>query len=216
MQNGEGDSIRPDVIIHLPDKKHIIIDSKLSLIAYERFVNAETDDDRAFALKEHIASMKQHIIRLFDKKYSSSRDINTPDFVLMFIPVEASFAAAVESDSDLFGFAWEKKIIPVSPSTLLATLRTIASIWKQENQNRNAMEIAQQGGMMYDKLVSFLQDLEKVGKSINQLHDQYEGAMNKISTGKGNLITRAAKIKELGAKTSKEIPVQFLTDESEE
>jgi DNA recombination protein RmuC len=136
--------------------------------------------------------------------------------VLMFIPVEASFAAAVESDSDLFGFAWEKKIIPVSPSTLLATLRTIASIWKQENQNRNAMEIAQQGGMMYDKLVSFLQDLEKVGKSINQLHDQYEGAMNKISTGKGNLITRAAKIKELGAKTSKEIPVQFLTDESEE
>ena len=215
-QNVDGSSIRPDVIIHLPDNKHIIIDSKLSLIAYERFVNAETDEDRSSALKEHLTSMRQHIIKLFEKRYSTARDMNTPDFVLMFVPVEASFAAAVEADSDLFAYAWEKKIIPVSPSTLLATLRTIASIWKQENQNKNAIEIAQQGGAMYDKLVLFLQDLEKIGKSINQLHDQYDGAVNKLNTGKGNLITRAEKIKELGAKATKEIPSQFLSNELEE
>lgn len=215
MENSEGSTIRPDVIVHLPDNKHIIIDSKLSLIAYERYVNSDNEDDRVLALKEHLTSMRQHISKLFEKKYSTAKDINTPDFVLMFVPVEASFAAAVEADSDLFGFAWEKKIIPVSPSTLLATLRTISSIWKQENQNRNALEIARQGGAMYDKLVLFLQDLEKVGKSINQLRDQYDGAMGKLNLGRGNLISRAEKIKTLGAKVSKEIPTQFMIDEEE-
>jgi len=216
--NEVGDNVRLDVIINLPEDKKLIIDSKLSLIAYERYVNAPSDEARQLALKEHLESMRRHVKTLSEKNYHSIRNINVPEFVLMFIPVEASFAAAVEADAELFSYAWDRKIIPVSPSTLLATLRTIASIWKQENQTRNALEIARQGGALYDKLISVLTDLEKIGKSIDSLHDTYEGVMGKISTGKGNLLTRAEKIKELGAKTSKEMPIQMaslMSDEDE-
>ena len=213
-KNSDGKIIRPDVIVHLPDEKHIIIDSKVSLIAYERYVNAETEESRNSALKEHVLSVRKHINELHEKKYVTSSTFNTPDFVLMFIPVEASFAAAVEADHDLFSSAWEKKIVPVSPSTLLATLRTIASIWKQENQNKNALEIAQRSGDLYDKLVGFITDLEKIGKSIDQAGSHFDSAMNKLSTGKGNLISRAEKIRELGAKNTKQIPSQLKNDES--
>nr|WP_321406757.1 DNA recombination protein RmuC [uncultured Carboxylicivirga sp.] len=211
-KNSDGKIIRPDVIVHLPDEKHIIIDSKVSLTAYERYVNAESEESKNIALKEHVISVRRHISELHEKKYASSSTFNTPDFVLMFIPVEASFATAVEADQDLFSSAWEKKIVPVSPSTLLATLRTIASIWKQENQNKNALEIAQRSGDLYDKLVGFISDLEKVGKSIEQAGGHFDNAMNKLSTGKGNLISRAEKIRELGAKNTKQIPPQLMTD----
>jgi len=211
-KNSEGKIIRPDVIVHLPDDKHIVIDSKVSLIAYERYINSETEDIRKSALKEHVLSVRKHINDLHEKKYSSSTHFNSPDFVLMFIPVEASFAAAVEADSELFSSAWEKKIVPVSPSTLLATLRTIASIWKQDNQNKNALEIAQRSGDLYDKLVGFINDLEKIGKSIDQANNHFDSAMGKLSTGKGNLISRAEKIRELGAKNTKQIPSQFKND----
>lgn len=215
MTNGEGTSIRPDVIIYLPDQKHLIIDSKLSLVAYERYVNAASEEEQKMALKAHLESMRTHIRTLHDKSYATAKALNTPDFVLMFVPVEASFAAAVEGDSELFGFAWERKIVPVSPSTLLATLRTISSIWRQENQNKNALEIARQSGTLYDKLVGFVNDLDKVGKSLEVVHGHYGNAMNKLSQGRGNLISKAEKIKELGAKSSKNMPAQFAQTDTD-
>ena len=166
IQNSEGKIIRPDVIINLPDKKHIIVDSKVSLVAYERFVNSEDKDEKDKYMKAHLISLKAHVKELNEKHYSSSPQLNSPDFVLLFIPIEASFSIAVEQDQLLFNYAWDNKVVIVSPSTLLATLRTIASIWQQENQTKNALEIAKQSGMLYDKFVGFLEDIEKLGKNI--------------------------------------------------
>lgn len=207
--NSEGKSIRPDVIVNLPDKKHIIIDSKVSLVAYERYVNADQQHERDKYIKEHLLSLKTHVKELHGKHYSSSPQFNSPDFVLLFIPIESSFSIAVEQDHQLFNYAWENKVVIVCPSTLLATLRTIASIWQQENQTRNAIEIARQGGALYDKFVGFLEDLEKIGKNINALQHSYEDASKKLNTGSGNLIGRVEKLKELGASTSKRIPEKF-------
>jgi DNA recombination protein RmuC len=201
-----GGILRPDVIIHLPDKKHVIIDSKVSLVAYERMVSAESDEVRDLAAKEHVASVRSHVKLLSDKSYPQSSDLNAPDFVLLFIPIEASFAAAVQLDADLFSYAWERKIVIVSPTTLLATLRTIASIWKQENQNRNALEIARLSGAMYDKLVGFVGDLAKVKESIAKAGDSYDEAMKKLNGGAGNVFRTAEKIRELGAKSTKTLP----------
>jgi len=209
-KNANGSIIRPDVIIDLPENKHLIIDSKFSLLAYEEFVNAEDKLTKEQALKKHKDSLRNHIKTLYEKNYSSASQLNSPDFVLMFIPVEASFAVSVESDNELFAFAWERKIVPVSPSTLLATLKTISSIWRQENQTRNAQEIARQSGALYDKLVGFIADLEKIGTNINQLQSNYDNAISKIQTGKGNLISRAEKIKALGAQNNKTIPDKFI------
>lgn len=211
-RNQDGDTIKPDVVISLPDQKHIIIDSKVSLTAYEKFVNATSEAETGQALKEHILSLKSHIKGLGEKHYPTAKGLNTPDFVLMFLPIESSFGVAVEEDKEIFNFAWERNIVVVSPSTLLATLRTIASIWKQENQTRNALEIARQGGFLYDKFVSFVGDLEKVGSSIESTRKNYDLAFNKLKDGRGNLIRSAEKLKELGAKTSKELP-QGLIEE---
>ena len=207
--NEEGKTIRPDVVIYLPEDKHIIIDSKLSLVAYEQYVSSDDPKEKEAFLKAHVDSMRRHIKGLFEKNYSSAKKLNSPDFVLMFLPLESSFAAAIEGDARLFSFAWEHKIVPVSPSTLLATLRIIASIWKHEKQTQNAQEIARQGGALYDKLAGFIDDMEKIGRNINLLQDTYSAAVNKLSTGKGNLISRAEKIRELGAKTSKVIPSKY-------
>ncbi|MFW5756904.1 MAG: DNA recombination protein RmuC, partial [Tangfeifania sp.] len=147
---GDGRRIQPDVVINLPDNKHIVIDSKVSLIAYERAVNAVTDEDRAKHVKEHLFSLKTHIKGLSEKHYQTAKKLNSPDFVLLFLPIESSFSLAIQEDQELFSFAWDQKVVIVSPSTLLATLRTIASIWQQENQTRNALEIAKQGGALYD------------------------------------------------------------------
>ncbi len=209
-ENMNGNQIRPDVIVDLPDGKHLIIDSKLSLYSYEEYVNSTNEKVKAEALKSHKERLRQHVKDLFEKNYISAKNLNTPDFVLMFIPVEASFAAAVENDDELFAFAWEKKVVPVSPSTLLATLKTVSSIWRQENQNKNAQEIARQSGALYDKFVGFLTDLEKIGGSLNQVQNNYDNALTKLQTGKGNLISRAEKIKELGAKSSKSISDKYI------
>lgn len=211
-QSEDGKRIQPDIVIHLPDNKHIIVDSKVSLVAYEKAVNSATDDERTVHVKEHLQSLKSHIKGLSEKHYQTARHLNSPDFVLLFIPVESSFSLAVQEDQDLFSFAWDLKIVIVSPSTLLATLRTIASIWQQENQTRNAIEIARQGGALYDKFVGFVNDLENLGKSLETTRKTYDTAMNKLHTGSGNLIKRAEDIKKLGAKTNKELPRNLLEE----
>ncbi|GET20175.1 DNA recombination protein RmuC [Prolixibacter denitrificans] len=212
--NMEGKTIRPDVIVHLPDKKHLIIDSKVSLVAYERLVNATTDEEREKAMKEHLLSLRSHVKTLSEKHYPSAKNLNAPDFVLLFLPIESSFSIAVQQDQDLFGYAWDNKVVIVSPSTLLASLRTIASIWRQENQTRNALDIAQQSGALYDKFVNFIADLEKIGKGLDSARDNYDKAMNKLHTGRGNLVRTAEKIRVLGAKAQKEIPDKFITDDA--
>lgn len=213
--NDEGKRIQPDVLIKLPDNKHIVVDSKVSLIAYEAFVNADTEELKERFSKEHTLSIRNHVKLLSEKNYSASPDFNSPDFVLLFIPIESSFSLAVQLDQELFSFAWDKKVVIVSPSTLLATLRTIASIWKQERQTKNAIEIAKQSGLLYDKFVGFIEDMDKIGKSIDASKFAYEGAINKLHKGSGNLVKKAQDIEKLGAKTTKQIPSKFIeSDES--
>jgi len=209
-QHEDGRRLRPDVVIQLPEGKHLIIDSKVSLTAYQAFVSGEDEAAKARDLKKHIDSVKNHVKELNEKNYTAIKGINSPDFVLMFMPIEPAFALALQSDQDLFNFAWERKIVIVSPTTLLATLRTIESIWRQEKQTRNALEIASQGGKLYDKFVGFLVDLEKIGTNLNRASDAYQEAHKKLSSGKGNILTQVEKMKTLGAKTSKSLPQQYL------
>jgi len=201
---------RPDVIIHLPDSKHIVIDSKVSLVAYERLMSAETEEHRVAYLKDHITSLRSHVKLLSEKNYQNAQNLNTPDFVLMFLPIEASFSVAVQGDSEIFAYAWERKIVIVSPTTLLATLRTISSIWKQENQTKNAQEIARLSGALYDKFIGFAEDMAKIKANIDRTSNSYDDAMKKMRDGNGNIIRTAEKIKELGAKTgNKSLPTGF-------
>ena len=201
---------RPDVIIQLPDNKHIVIDSKVSLVAYERLMSAETEEKRVIYLKDHINSLRSHVKLLSEKNYQNAQNINTPDFVLMFLPIEASFSIAVQGDSEIFSYAWERKIVIVSPTTLLATLRTISSIWKQENQTKNALEIARLSGALYDKFIGFAEDMVKIKTNIDRTSGAYDDAMKKMKDGSGNIIRTAEKIKELGAKTgNKSLPAGF-------
>ncbi|MBL0258293.1 MAG: DNA recombination protein RmuC [Bacteroidetes bacterium] len=199
-QNEQGSRIQPDAVIYLPDSKHIIVDSKVSLIAYEAMINAPDDESREQSLRDHILSVRNHIKGLSEKSYQSSADFTSPDFVLLFMPIESSFGIAVQADNELFNFAWDRKIVIVSPSTLLATLRTISSIWKQERQTRNAMEIARQGGALYDKFKNFVDDLIEVGKKMDGAKSSYSEAMNKLTTGNGNLIKKIEDIRKQGAK----------------
>lgn len=200
-----GKRLMPDVIINLPDEKHIIVDSKVTLVAYERFVNSIEDGEREIALKQHTEAVKKHITDLSGKNYPSIHQINPPDFVLLFMPIESAFIAAVQADRGLFNYAWERQIVIVSPSTLMATLRTIGSTWKIERQNQNVQEIARQGGAMYEKFIGFLNDMEKIKKGIDTSSKAYEDAFNKLSTGTGNLVRRADSLKKLGAKTEKSL-----------
>ena len=211
--NDEGKRIQPDAVIMLPDNKHIIVDAKVSLIAYEAFVNSVSDDERSVLIKDHLLSVRTHVKSLSEKNYPTSTDFNTPDFVLLFIPIESSFSVAVQADQELFNFAWDKKIVIVSPSTLLATLRTIASVWKQERQTKNAIEIAKQSGALYDKFVGFVEDMDKIGKSIDASRIAYDGAINKLHKGSGNLVKRAQEIQKLGAKTTKQISSKFIEND---
>lgn len=213
MQATDGTRYQPDVIIDLPDEKHLVIDSKVSLIAYERLVNADTEEDRKLFAKAHIESLRGHINGLSSKKYHDLYKINSPDFVLLFVPIESSFSIAVQLDGELFNYAWDKKVVIVSPSTLLATLRTIASMWKQERQNRNVLEIARLSGDMYDKFVGFLGDMDSIGKNINYTQNAYNSAINKLSEGRGNLTNTAERIKKLGAKADKQIDQKFIGED---
>lgn len=212
-ENEEGKRIQPDVIVNLPDNKHIIVDSKVSLVAYEKFVNSSDDDDRQQYMREHLLSIRTHIKGLSQKNYQSAKDINSPDFVLLFIPIESSFGVAVQADQQLFSDAWESKIVIVSPSTLLATLRTIASIWKQENQTKNAIEIARQGGALYDKFVGFVDVLKKLGERIVQMQTTYDDAMGKLHSGTGSLVSRAENIRKLGIKTQKRLSENYAEEQ---
>jgi DNA recombination protein RmuC len=206
----DGTRLQPDVVIDLPDEKHLIIDSKVSLIAYERLVNCETEDERKLYSKAHVESIRSHVQGLSSKNYHDLYQINSPDFVLLFIPIESSFSFAVQIDADLFSDAWDKRVVIVSPSTLLATLRTIASIWKQERQNRNVLEIARLSGAMYDKFVGFISDMEGIGKNIKLSQSAYDNALNKLVEGNGNLTKTAEKIKSLGAKANKQIDQKYI------
>lgn len=209
-RNEEGNLVRPDVVIKLPQDKYLIIDSKVSLTAYHEFISSEDEQKRATVLKKHIESIKNHVKELNEKNYQSMNKLDIPDFVLMFLPVESAFALAVQTDPALFNFAWEKKIVIVSPTTLLATLKTIESIWRQEKQTRNALEIAEQGGKLYDKFVGFLTDLEKIGTNLDRASDAYREAHKKLKSGRGNILGQVEKMKTLGAKTSKSLPQQYL------
>jgi DNA recombination protein RmuC len=215
-QNVDGERILPDVVVNLPEEKHIIIDSKVSLVAYENYVNADEEELRAAALKAHLVSVKNHIKQLSGKNYQTGNGLESPDFVLLFMPIEAAFALAVQQDASLFSEAWKQKIVIVSPSTLLATLRTIASIWKQERQTKNAQEIALEGGRLYDKIVGFLKDMEKIDRNLSQTRDAYEAAMNKLSEGKGTILKRTEKLRKLGASVTKEIDRRYLDEEDDE
>jgi DNA recombination protein RmuC len=206
----DGVRMQPDAIIDLPDDKHLIIDSKVSLIAYERLVNCETEDERKLFSKAHVESIRSHVHGLSSKNYHDLYQINSPDFVLLFIPIESSFSFAVQIDSELFSDAWDKRVVIVSPSTLLATLRTIASIWKQERQNRNVLEIARLSGAMYDKFVGFVNDMEGIGKNIKLSQSAYDNAINKLTEGNGNLTKTAEKIKSLGAKANKQLDQKYI------
>jgi len=211
-----GKRFQPDVIIKLPENKSIVIDSKVSLVAYEKFISSDDESQKTLSLREHINSIRSHIKNLSSKNYQNLYQLESLDFVLMFMPVEPAFALAVQNDQTIFNDAFEMNIVIVSPSTLLATLRTISSIWRQEKQNRNAMEIAKQSGDMLDKFTSFVEDLISVGKGLISTKDNYDKAMNKLTDGRGNLISRAEKIKELGAKTSKQLPPSIINRADED
>ncbi|MBB6371740.1 DNA recombination protein RmuC [Chryseobacterium shigense] len=207
----EGNRVLPDVIVNLPDGKKMIIDSKVSLIAYERYVNEEKDEERTQFLKEHVLSLKRHIEQLSSKNYHSLYEMESPDFVLLFIPIEPAFAIALNEDKLLYNKAFEKNIVIVTPSTLLATLRTIDSMWTNQKQQENAIEIARQAGALYDKFDGFVTNLLKVGKKMEEAKTEYEGAMNKLVDGRGNLVTSAQRLKVMGAKATKSLPENLIT-----
>ncbi|WP_298345229.1 DNA recombination protein RmuC [uncultured Algibacter sp.] len=201
--------VMPDVVLHLPDGKKMIIDSKVSLTDYERLVNAE-DDDRDAHLKAHVNSIRKHVEQLSAKNYQDLYDIESPDFVLMFIPIEPAFAIVVNEDNTIYNKAFEKNIVIVTPSTLLATLRTIDTMWNNEKQQRNAIEIARQAGALYDKFEGLVSDLTGVGKKIDAAKNDYSSAMNKLVEGRGNLITSVEKLKKMGAKAKKSLPEAII------
>ncbi len=214
LTNSDGARLQPDVIINLPDKKHLIIDSKVSLTAYERYCNETDESMRPVLVKEFIRSIKSHVAGLEQKRYQDIEKLGTPDFVMMFLPVEGAFSLAVQADSELHSYAWGKKIAIVCPTTLFATLRTISSIWNIERGNRNTEEILRQGGALYDKFAGFIGDMEEINRHINNLHKAYDNASNKLSRGRGNILNQVEKLKILGAKASKTLPKS--TDDIEE
>jgi DNA recombination protein RmuC len=206
----EGTRILPDVIINLPDGKKMVVDSKVSLTAYEKYVNEEDDAQQNLHLKEHVNSVKRHVEQLSDKRYQDIYQMESPDFVLLFIPIEPAFALALQEDLTLYNKAFEKNIVIVTPSTLLATLRTIDSMWTNQKQQENAIEIARQAGALYDKFEGFVSDLIKIGKKMDEAKVEYSSAMNKLTEGKGNLVISAEKLKKMGAKAKKALPEAIL------
>ena len=210
LKSAAGERFQPDVVIQLPGDKQIVVDAKVSLNAYQAFNSAEDEGSRTQALKQHVLSLRNHLKGLSLKDYQHLEGLQSPDFVLLFVPIEAAFAAALQADPELFQEAWGKHIVIVSPTTLLATLRVIDSLWRQERQNQNAREIAERAGALYDKFVAFIQDLDEIGSRLQQLDRAYLGARSKLSDGRGNLIGRAEQLKSLGARASKRLPTEWL------
>jgi DNA recombination protein RmuC len=206
----DGNRVFPDVVINLPDGKKMIVDSKVTLTAYERYINEEDDDNKKLFLKEHVIAIRRHVEQLGEKNYQDLYQIESPDFVLLFIPMEPAFALALNEDTALYNKAFEKNIIIVTPSTLLATLRTIDSMWTNQKQQDNALEIARQAGALYDKFEGFVADLIKIGKKMDEAKIEYSGAMNKLVDGSGNLVKSVEKLKRMGAKAKKSLPESLL------
>jgi len=215
FKNEEGENQRLDYIIKLPDDKYLVLDSKVSLTAYSKYYDSEDETNQAKFLKQHLDSLNNHIKILGSKNYQNLYDINQPDFILMFIANEPALTMAMKEDPKLYESALDKNIVLVSTSTLLATLRTVSYIWKQDNQNKNALEIARQAGALYDKFEGFTNDLLKVGNNLRQTKESYDSAMNKLSTGTGNLVRRTERLRELGAKASKQVDKRLLDRASE-
>jgi DNA recombination protein RmuC len=199
-----------DVIVHYPGDRSIVIDSKVTLTAYENYISAENDSSRETALKAHITSVKNHINELASKNYQDIEEIKTLDFVVMFMPIEPAYLLAIQHEPQLWNYAYEKRILLISPTNLVAVLKMIESLWKQEFQNRNVLEIARQGGELYDKFVGLIDDLIDMGNKLRQTQKSYEASMNKISTGKGNLVKKAQDLQKLGVKTKKQLPETLL------
>jgi DNA recombination protein RmuC len=206
----DGSRAQPDVVVHLPEDRHLIVDAKVSLKAYEEYANADSDHHRETAMKRHLDSVRGHIKELSEKNYQQLYGLSSPDFVLMFIPVEPAFMLAIAHDSDLWQDALKKNVMLVSPSTLLFVLRTVAHLWRQEQQNRNAQDIAKRGAELYDKLTGFVEDLDNLGVKLQQAQKAYDGAYSKLSSGRGNVIRQAEMLKELGVKPAKHLPKNLV------
>lgn len=215
LSDEDGKKFRPDVIVHLPQNKDIIIDSKVSLVAYDAFIRADSDEERDNALKQHLLSIRTHIKGLSSKRYEQLNGVKTLDFVLLFMPIEGAFLLALEQDNTFFKMAYEQNIVVVSPSTLLVTLRTIEHIWRSEYQDQNAKEIAASAEALYEKLVAFVEDMEKIGEQIGRTQKSFDGAMNKLATGKGNLIRRAEGMRKLGLKPKKTLHPSIVSNKDD-
>jgi len=205
------DRQRPDAVIRLPEDRAIVVDSKVSLTAYERSISLEDEELRNQALKEHLQSLKKHVDELSDKDYSAIEQINAPDFVLLFVPVEPAFGAALREDPNLYQYAFDRKIVLVTSTTLMATIKTVANLWKLEKQNKHAHEIARQAGNLYDKFIGFLGNIEDIGKALQKATDAHEKGVGQLSSGSGNLISRVEKLRALGIRAKKELPASFAS-----
>lgn len=208
LKNDQGKDIKPDVIVHLPDGKHIIVDAKVSLKDYEVYMQTEDLNQKEASAKAHVNSLKNHIDGLSEKKYFSAEKLISPDFVILFMPVEPAFALAFKQKPDLLQYAWEKNIALVSPTTLLTTLRTVAAIWKQDKQEKNSQEIARRGGALYDKFAALVEELQDLGTKLGNVQKTHNQIMNKLSDGQGNLIRQVEMLKELGAKAEKKLTIE--------
>lgn len=208
----DGKRLRPDVIINLPDNKHIIVDSKVSLLHYEKALNSDTDTARQNALKQHLASLKNHIDTLAAKRYEHLERLNAPDFVLMFVPVEGAYMLAIEADAGIFEHAFEKRVAVVTPTTLFTTLKTVEQLWRYERQSENTVKLIKRAAEVHDKFVGFVETFEKVGKQLETLNGSYQTARKQMLDGSGNLVRQAEMLKELAGKTKKEIPTHLLEE----
>jgi len=210
----DGSTLKPDVVILLPENKHIIVDAKVSLTSYERYCATQDAAERAQHLRDYLLSIRAHVNGLAQRRYPDTEKLGTPDFVLMFMPIEGAYSLAMQSDAELHNFAWDKRIVIVCPSTLFATLRTIESVWRLERQNRNTQDIARRGSLLYEKVVGFVEDMQKIGDRLNATKEVYDKALGKLSTGPGNIIRQTEDLKTLGVKASKNMPKELL-DETE-
>jgi DNA recombination protein RmuC len=212
LKTDDNETLRPDVVVHLPDNRDLIIDAKTSLVAYERYINAEDETLKVQYLKAHLDSIRTHVFELSKKNYERLKEVNTLDFIFMFMPIEGALAVALEHDNSIYDNAFKNKILLVGPTTLLVAMRAVENVWKFERQNQNAQEIARRAGAMYDKFVGFSEDLMKISKQIDGIQGSFSAARNKLTDGKGNLVKQVQQLKELGAQTSKKIPKELRGD----
>ncbi len=209
----DGRRLRPDVILRLPDQRHLVIDSKLSLVAYERAVNAPTEAERDAATAEHVRAVRTHVEELSSKRYEDTGKLVTPDYVLMFVPLESAFITALKADQALYQWAFDRRVILCTAPTLLVTLKTVAGLWKQDRQTKNVQEIARRGGMLYDKFAGLYSDLEAIGTHLTRARESYDDVLGKLKSGRGNLLSQVEELKTLGAKAQKSLPAADAIEE---